>query len=71
MFRVEVDDELIRDAGANADGYSIRGYDAVHLTSALRVQQSVPDDLWFSTRDKQLARAAGTAGMALAHEVAT
>jgi predicted nucleic acid-binding protein len=67
VLRVPIDGELAFEAGRNAATYGIRGYDSVHLTSALRLQNS--DDLLFSTWDKALADAAVAAGLSLAHEV--
>lgn len=66
---VVVDDMLIQDAGDNAATHSLRGYDAIHLTSALRLLHTGADALQFSTWDTSLATAATVAGLALAHQV--
>ena len=70
-FHMLVDEVLIHEAGDNAATYFLRGYDAVHLTSALRLLQSDADAVLFSTSDTSLATAAATAGLPLAHEVTT
>ena len=69
VLQVSVDHQIPFDAGQNAASYGIRGYYAVHLNSALRLQNS--DDLLFSTWDRALADAAIAAGLSLAHEVTT
>jgi predicted nucleic acid-binding protein len=60
---------LVQLAGENAEKYGLRGYDALHLTSALALQSAQSDEVRFSTWDKSLAGAAVAAGLSLAHEV--
>ena len=54
---------LIRDAGAIAEQYRLRAYDAVHLASGLVVQQQMAEPVTFACWDRVLAAAATRAGM--------
>jgi predicted nucleic acid-binding protein len=60
---IHLDEQLARAAGALAETYALRGYDAVHLASALASTQ--PEDV-FVTWDAELAAAAHVAGLAVA-----
>lgn len=60
---VGVDDALARRAGELADERALRGYDAVHLASALALG---PDETILVTWDRDLANAAVSAGLAIA-----
>jgi hypothetical protein len=71
VFHIDADESLVLDAGENAARYAIRGYDSVHLTSALRLREANGDEVLFSTWDRALADAAVSAGLSLAHEVTT
>jgi uncharacterized protein len=53
---VALDDALARTAGDLAERHALRGYDAVHLASALAVD--VPGQLVIATWDQELAAAA-------------
>lgn len=55
MLLVGVDEELARDAGTLAEDYALRGYDAVHLATALSAED---DELVVVTWDRDLAAAA-------------
>jgi predicted nucleic acid-binding protein len=59
---IGVDEELARHAGALAGEFALRGYDAVHLASALAAGAAVTMVTW----DEALRRAASAGGMALA-----
>ncbi len=59
---VQVDEHLARAAGALAETHALRGYDAVHLASALA---STPGGI-LVTWDAELAAAAQAAGLATA-----
>lgn len=65
--RVGVDEALAREAGRLAEEHALRGYDAVHLTTALRVEDP---QLLLITWDGQLARAALRCGRLVAPAVA-
>jgi len=56
---IGLDADLAHTAGELAETYGLRGYDAVHLATALRV---AGHPLLFATWDRDLARAAVTAG---------
>jgi predicted nucleic acid-binding protein len=53
---VALDDALARSAGDLAERHALRGYDAVHLASALAID--VPGELVIATWDQELAAAA-------------
>jgi hypothetical protein len=58
-----VDERLARTAGENAARFQLRGYDAVHLATALEIGNG---ELAFVTWDEALRRAAESAGLAVA-----
>ncbi len=62
MSIVELDLELSVDAGQLAERHALRGYDAVHLASALALG---PDSALMVTWDLDLARAAEDSGLAV------
>lgn len=53
---VGLDDALARSAGDLAERHALRGYDAVHLASALAID--LPGELVVATWDRELAAAA-------------
>lgn len=59
-----VDDVLAREAGVIADELGLRGYDAVHLATAL----STSDEVVMVTWDEQLRAAAAAQGLAVASD---
>jgi predicted nucleic acid-binding protein len=61
--RIGVDELLARDAGRLAQEHALRGYDTVHLATALTVEDPT---LIVVTWDSELARAALEAGRAVA-----
>lgn len=69
FYQVEARSELITRAGSLAETHALSGFDSVHLSVALGFQGYVSDEVWFSTWDKALARAASAEGLRLAHEV--
>jgi len=58
------DPALLERAGELAEGFALRGYDAMHLASAERIRTSVPSTLLVSF-DHHLNRAATLLGFAL------
>jgi uncharacterized protein len=62
LDRIEVDDDLVRRAGALADELDLRGYDAVHLAAVERV---AGDRTVLLTGDGDLLRAAPRLGIAV------
>jgi predicted nucleic acid-binding protein len=60
---VGVDEALAQRAGEIADERALRGYDAVHLASALALG---PGETILATWDRDLSNAAAGAGLAVA-----
>lgn len=62
MHVVELTALVAREAGDLAEGRSLRGYDAVHLASAIAVDESIVMTTW----DQDLIGSARRIGMAIA-----
>jgi predicted nucleic acid-binding protein len=62
LLVVGIDDDLARRAGALAEQFALRGYDAVHLACAL----SLATDTTLVTWDEALRTAAANSGCTLA-----
>jgi len=60
---IGVDEPLARNAGALAEEFELRGYDAVHLATALALGENEPT---LVTWDGDLAEAANEAGLPVA-----
>ena len=71
IARLPVSEALVSRAEALAWDYTLRGYDAVHLASALTWQESVGVVVILATFDRQLWEAAQLAGMHLWPEKVT
>lgn len=63
LLLIGVDEALARDAGELADELALRGYDAVHLASALALGD---EETVLVTWDRDLAGAALDVGLAIA-----
>jgi predicted nucleic acid-binding protein len=63
LMIIGVEEALARRAGELADERALRGYDAVHLASALALG---PDETILATWDRDLSNAAAGAGLAVA-----
>jgi predicted nucleic acid-binding protein len=63
LIAVGVDADLARHAGKHAEGLGLRGYDAVHLATALELGD---EEVVVVTWDRDLARAAERVGLGLA-----
>jgi predicted nucleic acid-binding protein len=63
VHRVEVTPDVVRSAGNLAEDLSLRGHDAVHLASALALEDS---HMILVTWDEDLFRAGNTVGFNLA-----
>lgn len=63
LVTVGVDQKLAARAGAHAEDLGLRGYDAVHLTTALELGD---EEIVLVTWDRDLARAAGRVGLGVA-----
>jgi len=66
MFTIEVLEPLIRFGGELARRYPLRGFDAVHLASAISLLRSSEQQIIFSSADSQLIRAARAEGLVVA-----
>lgn len=62
-----VDASLSQAAGILATSYGLRGFDAVHLASALRFRRALRLPVRIATYDGALTRAARAEGFELAH----
>lgn len=60
LITIGVDSSLARRAGEHAEGLGLRGYDAVHLATALELGD---EEVVFVTWDRDLARAAERVGL--------
>jgi len=58
FIRVEVNDELNEYIDRVIAKYPHRGFDAIHLASALVIHENVPDDFIFACFDNRLSSAA-------------
>ena len=62
-FIVDVSDALVRLAGQLAEKHALRGYDAIHLASAVIVRRQGDRPMSFSCFDTRLSRAARREGL--------
>lgn len=63
FFVVDVSPTLIKRAGQLAETFALRGYDAVHLASAVIVSEEGDQAVMFACFDDKLARAARRQGL--------
>ncbi|MBS1863061.1 MAG: type II toxin-antitoxin system VapC family toxin [Actinobacteria bacterium] len=63
LITVGVDQELAISAGRHAENFGLRGYDAVHLATALELGD---EEVVVVTWDRDLAKAAERAGLGIA-----
>ena len=57
---------LVRQAGDLAEKHVLRGFDAIHLASALTLQRELGEDVTFSAADGRLMSAASVEGLLVA-----
>jgi uncharacterized protein len=62
LIRVEVTDELNAYINRAVERYPLRGFDLVHLASAMVIRERLPQDFVFACFDERLARAARSEG---------
>ena len=62
-FIVEVSESVAKLGGALTDRYPLRGFDAIHLASALLLKNRTRVDVSFSCFDKKLREAAKAEGL--------
>jgi predicted nucleic acid-binding protein len=63
FIRVEVTDELNDWIDKVVSHYPLRGFDAIHLASALIVHERLPEEFLFACYDNKLLQAAQSAGL--------
>lgn len=56
--RVRVTDEVAHTAGEIAERLALRGFDAIHLASAMTLNEQLEDDVYFLAFDERLMNAA-------------
>jgi len=66
MMVVEVSDPLVRAAADLVERHPLRGFDAIHLASALTLRQQLDEPVTFSAWDAHLLDAARAEGLAVA-----
>ena len=62
----DISEPLIRLAGDLAEKHLLRGFDGIHLASAVTLQQESDEPISFSAWDERLTAAAAAEGLALA-----
>ncbi len=63
LIRIQVTDELNKYIDMAFQKGLLRGFDAVHLASALVIREQFPDDVFFACFDGRLNAAARNAGL--------
>jgi len=62
-FVIEITDGLIRFAGDIAEKYLLRGFDSIHLASAINLKRKIRSEVYFSSNDIKLNQVAEKEGM--------
>ncbi len=62
-FVIEITDGLIRFAGNIAEKHLLRGFDSIHLASAVNLKSKIRSDVYFSSNDAKLNGAAEKEGI--------
>lgn len=65
FVKIDATQPLVEPAGALAEGFALRGHDAVHPAAARQLAVDGGEDVPFTCFDRQLNRAAGLLGMSL------
>ena len=65
LLRVELASDVLRNAGDLADIYGLRGFDSIHLASALWLKARVSEPVDFAVFDQRLGAAASKAGLSV------
>lgn len=66
LLRVEVTPEILRSAGDLANIHYLRGFDSIHLASALWLRARSSHPIEFAAFDQRLRAAASAAGLSVA-----
>lgn len=61
----DVTEPLVRLAGDLAERYLLRGFDAIHLASAVTLQRELGEPITFSAFDDHLSESAASEGLLL------
>jgi predicted nucleic acid-binding protein len=64
-YVIEVTDGLVRTAGDIAEKHLLRGFDSIHLSSAINLKRKIGSDVFFSSHDERLNRAASKEGLTI------
>jgi hypothetical protein len=62
---IEITDGLIRFAGDIAERYLLRGFDSIHLASAIHLKNKIDSAIYFSSYDTRLNQSAEKEGIIL------
>jgi len=65
LFKLSVSEIIIDKAASLAWGHGLRGYDAVHLATALVWQEAIGETVTLATFDRQLKGAGERAGLSV------
>jgi len=65
LLHIELVPAVVRSAGDVAEVYGLRGFDAIHLASALWLKEKTSTPLFFAVFDQRLRAAAERAGLAV------
>ena len=65
FIRVDVTDDLNEIIDGLVSEYPLRGFDAIHLASAIVVKEKIPEDFVFACFDKQLNHAAANENLTI------
>lgn len=60
---IEITQELVEQAGELAEAFALRGYDSIHVASALLVMRRTGEPITFACFDNRLNKAAALLGM--------
>ena len=63
LVRVELTPDVLRSAGDLAEIYKLRGFDSIHLASALWLKARVSEPVDFAVFDQRLGSAASKVGL--------
>lgn len=66
LLRIELVPAVVRAAGDIAEVYGLRGFDAIHLASAIWLKEKTTTPLHFAVFDQRLRAAAERAGLVVA-----
>lgn len=62
-YLIEITDGLIRVAGDLAEKYLLRGFDSIHLASAIHLKNRISLDVYFSSYDVRLNQSSEKEGV--------